>query len=124
MIQATEEIIEKSPKVIDAILDEGKTLNHKFSQQVISDLLGNLKQFREALKKCEEDAANPSNSLFVLQNFTNLLQITYRTFQSLAATNFTDGMSAVQESFGRIRKEIKEPESKGYKPLKIDSFFN
>ena len=110
MLDQTEVVIAKGPVVIDAILEEGKTLNHKFSNQVVAELLKNLKEFKEALKKCEEDAANPSNSLFVLQNFTNLLQITYKSVQSLSnAVNFSDGLSALQESFQRVRKSIEEP---------------
>lgn len=104
--------------MIDSILEEGKVLNKKFSKQVVSDLVFNIRQFKEALKRCEEDATNPNNSLFVLQNFTNLLQVTYKTFQSLAATNFTDGIIAIQQSISRIKREIVEPNAN--KPLKID----
>lgn len=113
MIDQTQLVIAKAPKVMDAIADEVKELNHKFSKQVVAELLDNLTEFKEALKKCEEDAKNPSNSLFVLQNFTNLLQVTYKTVQNLsAAVNFSDGLAAVQESFERIKKSIDDPVDK------------
>lgn len=108
--------------VIEKILDEGKVLNNRFSKRVVSELVMNIKEFREALKKCEEDASNPNNSLYMLQNFSNLLQVGYKTFRSLADTNFTDGMVAVRQSIDRIKREIDESRDAKQKLLKIDYF--
>ena len=79
-----------------------------------------MQEFRSALKKCEEDASNPNspNSLFILQNFTNLVQTAMKTFKDIAKTNFTEGLASVQKSIDRVRNELQEPN--GYLPLTAD----